>query len=353
MFDEIILIVLIIILIYVVYKTFVYSPKINIQNEERFEQEIITKIPEEIKALNIDNIINDNDKLNHMIEIMENRYLRNNILKEKFNKNLSDTQIFIINLPKSESRLRNIFRQKAFYDIKNLNVFEAVNGLSIKNKYNDSIQHRNNIIHFKTNDYKANEKEIGCTLSHLILIHDFYRKYKTHMKIMSEKQMRNTFILICEDDVSFMLVPFWENTLREITQKANENWEYINLSGLCENDFKNDFLKVTDNNCYGASSYIINLHGAKKIIDKLYDKDNNLYNLVALNNYDRQLIIADVLLPDICNSYMYRETLFVPINNHKDMNSTIHPENTDFHINYTIGKIRPYYDKMVKKNENN
>lgn len=350
MFNEIILVILIVILIYVVYKVFMDKYDTI---EEKFEQpEIkIKQIPNEIKPLNIDTIINPIDKLNHMIAVMENKYLRDDNLISKFDTNLSDVQMFIINLPGSESRLRNIFKQKAFYNIKNLNVFEAVNGLSIKNKYNDSIQHRNNIIHFKTNDYKANEREIGCTLSHLIIIHDFYRKYQVHMKNMSDEQMRNIFILICEDDVSFLLVPFWENTLKETANKAGKNWEYINLSGLCENDFKNDFLTITDNNCYGASSYLINLHGAKKIVDKLYDKDNDTYILTALNNYERQLIIADVLLPDICNSYIYRETLFVPINNHKDMNSTIHPENTEFHITYTISKIKPYYDELVKKNE--
>ena len=60
-------------------------------------------------------------------------------------------------------------------------------------------------------------------------------------------------------------------------------------------------------------------------------------------------MLADFYIPNLINSYVYKTSLFPPYNDHKHMDSTIHPSHTNNHIDLSISMIQNLYDDYDKQ----
>jgi len=291
---------------------------------------------------------NDYDILIRYLDFFEKK--TNNIvdIKKVYKEKLGNVPIYVINLPKSIKRYNNIIKQISKYGLENVNIIEAVNGRKI-NTINSDVIHfelNNNYIKYvKYSDHVEKKEEIGCTLSHLNCMKIFYDSFKNHHDYYFRQ---NNYVLICEDDVSFMFIPYVKS-IKEIVNNAPTDWEIISLYGWCYgNTGNNKYINHSNADCVMAAAYLINLNGCKKVLDYLYDKNKNMYILrPSINNKSRNYILADYLSMDICNSYLYKDPIIVPINDYGTLNSTIHENHTDLQLANALVNIKSIYNNHV------
>lgn len=104
-----------------------------------------------------------------------------------------------------------------------------------------------------------------AAISHLMTIRDWYEKTDQEIVVM------------CEDDISFDLVKYWNFNFTDIIKRLPLNWECIQLSLLREyrsTDFRFNKRKEYD---WSATAYLINRNFAKKLIDKHLDPVDRKY----------------------------------------------------------------------------
>ena len=106
-----------------------------------------------------------------------------------------------------------------------------------------------------------------CSVSHLMTMRDWYERTDQEM------------VVICEDDISFDLVKYWNFNFTDIIKRIPVNWECVQLSLVREYrsvDFRFTKRKEYD---WSATAYLINRKFAKKLIDKhLSPTDRKYYN---------------------------------------------------------------------------
>ena len=254
--------------------------------------------------------------------------------KNIYNKNLSNTPIYFINLPKSKERKFFLEKQIRQFNINNFKIIEAVYGKNKKSISDNTFQvpmDTQKTIYFFNNDENAKDGEIGCTLSHLNAVRQAYNDGLEH-------------VIICEDDVDLYWIKIWEDTISSIISNAPKGWEYISLSKSCNVDSKNKYLKYSENDCWGTVSQLWNRKGMKKILDKCYKDDKFILNKEWENIH--KSITADLYIPGIINSYTYNINLFPTVNNEEEMESTIHIDHTFGHIKRSLDNIKNLYKKF-------
>ena len=269
------------------------------------------------------------------IEDLKKLIDQNNFDEDIYNKNLNGVPIYFINLPKSKERKKFIKKQIQDYKIKNTKIIEAVYGKKKKpstgkNMFQISMNTQKPI-YFFNNDENATDGEIGCTLSHLNTVLKAYNDGLEH-------------VIICEDDADLYWIKIWGDTINSIISNAPEDWEYISLVRVCNVDSKNNYLKYLENDCYCNTSQLWNRKGMKKILDKCYKNNKFILN----KDWDKN-VLADFYIPNLINSYAYKTSLFPPYNDHKHMDSTIHPDHTNIHIDLSISIIQNLYDDYDKQ----
>lgn len=181
-------------------------------------------------------------------------------LFDKFDKT------FLINLKKREDRLNDFISQVNHYDLGEFEVFEAVDGSSLKNEY----KHLNN-------------GELGIIYSTIRIL---------------EKSIKNNYetILIIEDDCKFNNNLY---NLNEYFEKLPNDWDFVYFggnhnthSGVINLDRVNDkIIKVY--NTYAAHCVLIHKRMFEIIIgelkkfnyqsDVVYQKLQNNYNFYSFN----------------------------------------------------------------------
>lgn len=251
-------------------------------------------------------------------------------------KNLSEIPIFTINLPESVKRREFMDSQAEHYGLI-INYVDGVDGKKLEQNKDDNeiqkIPYKNEDISFVTNDDTATKGEIGCVLAHIKAIEAVYSK---GVEVG----------LITEDDTSFDLIPLWDTTIREIIDNAPKDWDMIYLYYYCENQPKNKkYFSYSKYLCWSNAAYLISRGGCEKILNLL--KKNNVYILDKDLTFRKQ-ISADMLIPDICNSYCYQKKLFITNNDMDGMDSTIHEDHTMTHINTAYSSLKPYYEKIIE-----
>ena len=254
--------------------------------------------------------------------------------KNIYNKNLSNTPIYFINLPKSKERKNFLEKQIRQFNINNFKIIEAVYGKNKKSISDNMFQvpmNTEKTIYLFNNDENAKDGEIGCTLSHLNTVRQAYNDGLEH-------------VIICEDDVDLYWIKIWEDTISSIISNAPKGWEYISLSKSCNVDSKNKYLKYSENDCWGTVSQLWNRKGMKKILDKCYKDDKFILNKEWENIH--KSITADLYIPGIINSYTYNINLFPTVNNEEEMESTIHIDHTFGHIKRSLDNIKNLYKKF-------
>jgi len=262
--------------------------------------------------------------IKNMLDYFNDKYLSMTNKDDIINDKLNDIDIFIINLPRSIERKQRLTSEINKYNIKNVEFIEAIDGKNVPEN-----------IKYVNNDETLSYGELGCTLSHLKAIKNYYNNY-------SDKE----YVMICEDDITFQLLPYVKTNVNEIINNAPKDWHIIEIYTTCHDCggvCKNNYVEFSKNNCYLTACYLINLNGAKKILDYAY-KNNKFVIDKPNTQYSRKRGSSDTFLMDICNSYAYNDIFIMPINNTNELNSTIHQDHTDEHIKREYMDIKKLYD---------
>lgn len=162
-------------------------------------------------------------------------------------------------------------------------------------------------------DERLNRFEQGCTLSHLKAIETFY-------------DSGDEYGIICEDDMTFDFFHLWKTPIKNIISEAPKDWDIIMLGYIILPKYS-DFLKEKYNTFVpivhnSTLSYLISRKGAKSVLEK------HSFTEPRLDLYKKIRPVADVIIYDIVNTYVYKYSIFTyPKNN----SSTIHESHSDFH----------------------
>lgn len=226
--------------------------------------------------------------------------------------------IYYINMDKD-------FDRKLYME-KQLNLFcrkyERIIGID-GSKINNLLKDRIGGIKF-INDYPTLSKgEIGCILSHFVAIKTAYKDDQD-------------IAMICEDDISFDTIGLIPN-LKDICNDAPDDWEILQLvSDKKTNDKTIKYIKREKYGSVSAACYLINRKGMKKLLDVITDK-NTLKIKQISEDYPPLGLTYDYIYT-IVNTYIVTPSLFFV--NNLDLESTIHKDHTEIHLNWTLDIIK-------------
>lgn len=250
------------------------------------------------------------------------------------NQNLQniDIPVYYINLQRSVERENYMQEQIKKYNITNVTRIEAIDGKKLNNK-----------IEYTSDFNELTNNEVACTLSHLSAIK---RAYDNDL---SE-------VLIVEDDVSFILAPFWSKKLSEYIADAYQfspDWTFLKLFSNYETDLTYDMRLNSINatsyilptyNTLGTVAYIINRKGMENLLEKVY--------------YQEQFVLSKSLAGwGTSDFYIYKASLnnkVILINpplvfpDNRNMLSNIHDDHTTDHIKLAIAIMQPYITKIFQ-----
>ena len=271
-----------------------------------------------------------NDKYyNEGIEIIN----KLNQKKEK-DKTFDSVKKYYINLERSKDRLKNIENEFKIYGIENYERIEAFDGKALKStrkgKFKD-LEFEN------TKDKKCSKTHLAVTCSHLKAIKKSYDD--------GEKMA-----IIMEDDMNFILMPYWEKSMGEILESAPDDLEVLQLVStkhplgrtfLLQKDLSKKIRKQKiikrRNNTWSAGCYLILRKGIEKIMERYYKEGKiflNQKNIV----YDMDIIFSYL------NCYYLEQNLFLI--DSFNLNSTI-DNYTGMFVYETLQTLK-FYDKNSK-----
>ncbi len=240
------------------------------------------------------------------------------ILDENNNINkIGNIPIYYINLDKSKHRRSFMEAQFKNYNIKNYTRIPGIYGKLLNLKHG---MLRDNFLYY--NEKYMTHGELGCTLTHLIAIKKAYDNNDNEAIFM-------------EDDASLSLMSHWKYSINELINKAPNNWEILNLYSYNINNIPTKIFKKYTNE-WGCVFYLMSRKGMKKILDNCFDNNK----IMIKKEFSSGLI--DVLIYQLCNSYVISASLVYTNNNTDNMNSTIHVNHTNAHMGYSNNIIKFY-----------
>lgn len=140
--------------------------------------------------------------------------------------------------------------------------------------------------------------QIGCTFSHLKAIETWLN------------QSRSPFVLICEDDLSFDLLKYWNFSLSEFIKALPSDWDCVQLCSINPGHAREAIraqypaiprkfrLKKWSEPFWGTGGYLIKREYGHQLFNRC--KTNNRYNLGWLNH---KQFVADQLIYSFGNVY--------------------------------------------------
>jgi mannosyltransferase OCH1-like enzyme len=244
--------------------------------------------------------------------------------------------MYYINLERSVGRNNFIKKQISRYDL-NMTRIDGVDGYNLSLSNGEISLTPDKKISF-INKYTANSQgELGCTLSHLKAIYTAYMN-------------GDEIAVIMEDDISFVLYPFWPTTLQYIANNAPKDWSVINLYTIACNNSSSHFESFNVNKpCFGALAYLINRKGMENVLQDIIKFDKII--LDSGYNFNGPNLVADMIIYHRSgNAYDYFEyPTFVPYNDTKLLNSTIHIDHTIMHVKRALSVMEKYIIKTKGK----
>jgi len=166
-------------------------------------------------------------------------------------------QIIYINMDSSQDRQFNLVKEFIDYDIKNFQRFRAYTVKDIGTKITRS--KAKGIRYFCDVEY-------ACLSSHIGAIELFY------------KEIDSNYCIICEDDLSFEFVKYWNKSLNEyLSEIPDFELLHLNTSYYTEIDDSKysvpEELFVPNEETSSTLCYIISKLGAKKMLDMIPGDD--------------------------------------------------------------------------------
>jgi GR25 family glycosyltransferase involved in LPS biosynthesis len=230
--------------------------------------------------------------------------------------------IYVINLKKRKDRLDNILKEFKKHNIKDYEIFEAVDG------EDESIQDQ--IICEKL---EISNKELACTLSHINVIKYWY------------ETSNSDYAIIMEDDISFETVQYWPFTWKEFLAKIKENYNMLQLSLMNIRPI-NKSLHLREAQDSSALCYLITRERAAEII-KNHIKDEKI-----LIPSSRVYSVADTLVYTMAMCYSF--PLFVDnqstksdISDDRDINTEfVHKKSKEEILEFWKTKPKNIYKKL-------
>lgn len=190
-------------------------------------------------------------------------------MKETF-KNFGP--VYVINLKDRVERKEYIKSHFENYGITNYKFFEAYDGRPLDGQF------------------KVSGANIGCTMSHLLAIKDWY------------KNSFENYLIICEDDISLDNSKYWNWTWQDIINNINFNFNFdiIHLSTCTFHIHIPEQLSVekrnSDDTGLLTTCYVISRDGAKELLAKTIgiDGDKSLDFNDEKNIADHGVIFGNV-----------------------------------------------------------
>ena len=151
--------------------------------------------------------------------------------------------VYWLNLDADEDRRQYMENQFKYWEIENHTRISGYDG-----REDDVACHLKGIM-----PEMVNQGELGCCMSHLKAIKEFYENSDAN------------YCLILEDDVNLTLAKYWGFTWPEFFSQIPYDWDCVQLTTICTGDihvrlhqkFINDF---------SAAAYLITRHHAAKVL---------------------------------------------------------------------------------------
>ena len=270
---------------------------------------------------------NARDKTNSKQHLQIIRNLAKLRFESKIDSSFDQIPKYYINLDRSKDRNIVMKEEIAKYNVKNIERFPAVDGKLLKSVNKGEINGYTYQVNVKEN-YERNE--LGCTLSHLLLISKIYDLNLDHA-------------LILEDDMHFSFSPYWEKSIGVLISEIPKDWDLLYLGHSGKINFSKS-LKINkiDYNIPGAFSYLISRKGCKKIIDLFFEDKNSI--LIK----DEGINIDTYLLTNL-DRYTISNNYFSNCNPLID--STIREGYTDISLDQLLKLTNYYLKKKEQQNE--
>jgi len=160
------------------------------------------------------------------------------------NKLSSMGPVYVINLEHRTDRRDYMINQLEKYGVKNYKKLPAYNGHNIKG------------------EYEMSKGEIGCSMSHLLAIKDWY-----------ESEYESDYLIVMEDDLAFETVDHWDWDWEQFLNSIAFKYDLIHLapSGV-ELEVPDDFRILKFNRddipIYFTTCYLITKDGAREVLRK-------------------------------------------------------------------------------------
>jgi hypothetical protein len=176
---------------------------------------------------------------------------------------------------------------------------------------------------------KYSNKEYAILLSHLNVIE----------KIIKKTNLKYGVCLVCEDDLSFDFMNYWNNDLKDIIKNAPEDWDILMLGYFSLNlNYTKNYSKW--NNEWSAICYLVN---QKNIVSKI----ENLKKDGKWKCNEHDLMVSDNYIFSKFNTYVYKYPLMTFPNNN---DSTFHEDHLNYHKLYKISNymiLENMYTKYI------
>ena len=158
--------------------------------------------------------------------------------------------------------------------------------------------------------------EIGCTLSHIKAIN-------------SLKNEPGNYFMVCEDDISFDHLKYFNKTLKNIIEES-PTFDILMINKIYTNEINDTYVSWKDyyqknKKIWGTACYIISKKGINKLIKicKYIDDNHFIFNKKLNNTFD----VADFYLYNLLDTWVYKYNFI----NSKDESSTIHNNHLNYH----------------------
>lgn len=228
--------------------------------------------------------------------------------------------IYVINLKERLNRKKYIKNHFKKYGITNYKFFEAYNAKNLEGKF------------------KMNAGNIGCTMSHLLAIKDWY------------ETSNEEYVIISEDDISFENSKYWTWTWEELIQSINFKFDIIHMSTCTFHIHVPEQLSAekrsADNTGLLTTCYLISRNGAKQVLEKTIGLDGT--NKLDFNDENN---IADhgIIYGNVKNYYIL--PLFTQTNKFESDVASVPVDHVRFHqMNYEhTAWLWKYNNRTIKE----
>jgi GR25 family glycosyltransferase involved in LPS biosynthesis len=192
-------------------------------------------------------------------------------LRQNFHPAL-DVPLYYINLNRSVDRRLRLEDEFKLAGIPNVQVTRvpAINGAGLQSLKHGPLE-AGDQLKFQNDFSSLLPGEVACTLSHLVAIRQAY-------------QDGHELALICEDDVSFHLMPLWSCSLTELASKLDQHtgsngWSTLNLMSLkrVQPPFGNTFGPTKPLST--TTAYLINRRGMELALSRSWDQPTRTFHL--------------------------------------------------------------------------